>query len=234
MEQSYEEKFDEFKLNIEILELEIKKHYSGIHINDNEIKNSFFETYSRKIIVDGLVNIGEFFNSKFKILWILKEARDIEDNKSEGYDLVKDLNEKRADGKNRTSWQTFDKIIYTTYAIENNLNTFDEIGIHASNPKIASYLRKIAYINIQKLAATKNSKNDAISNQMLQHKDILKKQILTINPKIIINCSKQNVINIFSEAEIENIKIIDSNHPSYWVEKSSKFTNKILDKLKSK
>lgn len=69
---------------------------------------------------------------------------------------------------------------------------------------------------------------------MLQHKDILRKQILTFNLSVIINCSKPNIRNLFKEEEIENLKMINSNHPSYWIEKSSKFTNKILEKLITK
>ena len=224
--------FEEFETKMVSIEKEIKDHYSGNLITDERYK-IYYETNERKIIIDGIVNNKEFYNSNNRTMWILKEARDEVDNKSGGYNLVNDLNNRRADGKNRDSWQTFDKIIYTTYAIENKLNNFNEIKMHASNPAIASFLRKIAYINLQKLSATSKSDNNTIRNHMLHHKEILRKQILSISPKIIINASKQNIKELLNETDLKDIVLINCNHPSYYFEKSEKFTNKILGELKN-
>lgn len=51
MEQSYTEKFDEFKLKTKNLELEIKSYYSGNHINDSELKIIFMKRTQEKLFL---------------------------------------------------------------------------------------------------------------------------------------------------------------------------------------
>ncbi len=212
----------EFKEKIKNLECTIAEYYKT------------FETPDRKIIKDGLVNIDIYYNSKIKILWILKEPYDyFIDGKpfGGGWSLVEDLDKRRATGENRTSWQTFDKIIYTTYCILNNFINYDQIRPELDIKQLSIVLRNIAYINIQKLPATKTSNNDLIRQALQEHQDILLKQINIINPDIIIDCSMQGVSK-FSEKLNPNIRYAQSYHPSYSGRNKRDFVNKIIEQLK--
>lgn len=202
---------------------------------DKEIREYYkpFETEEpkRKIIRDGIVNIEQYYNSEYKIMWILKEAYDEVANIGGGWSLVENLDTKRATGENRTSWQTFDKIIYTTYCILNNFINYDEIKPELDIKKLSIVLRNVAYINIQKLPATKTSNNELIRQALHEHQDILLKQINIINPDIIIDCSMQGISKL-SEKLNQNIRYAQSYHPSYSGRNKRDFVNKIIEQLK--
>lgn len=208
---------------------EIKNHYSGIHIADAERKKTYYENENRKLIEDGIVNIEKYFHTKKRILWILKEPYCDGNNQGGGWSLVDNLNNERATGNNRTSFQTFDKIIYASYCIINN-KEYNELYKKISINAISSILREIAYINIQKLPATKISDNNLISKHLNEHFGIIKQQIATIKPDIIINCSKQPIKQIIEEINNKPIYIW-SNHPAYRRCSQNKFVNQILSEF---
>lgn len=214
----------QFLKDIESLNYEIIDYYKPFETDEPK----------RKIIRDGIVNIENYYDSNPKIMWILKEAYDEVDNMGGGWSLVEDLDTRRATGVNRTSWQTFDKIIYTTFCILNEFIQFEEIPYKADDIRLCSVLKNIAYINIQKLPATKTSDDKLIEQALIKHKDILLKQINTINPDIIINCSMQNIRKAFDGKLNENIIYSQSYHPANRRRSTKDFVNKIVAQIKSK
>lgn len=214
----------QFSKDIESLNNEIIEYYKPFETDEPK----------RKIIRDGIVNLEQYLDSNPKIMWILKEAYDEVDKIGGEWSLVKDLDMRRATGENRTSWQTFDKIIYTTYCILNNFIQFEEVPYKADDIRICSVLKNIAYINIQKLPASKTSDDKLIEKALIKHKDILLKQINSINPDIIINCSMQDIRKAFDGKLNANIIYAQSYHPANRRRNTKDFVNKIIAQLKNK
>jgi hypothetical protein len=140
-------------------------------------------------IVDGIVNIEKYVESKFRILWILKEPYDdFEKGSSKGggwhycenflalpnfYDRVKGI----------PTWHT---IIYTSYGILNDFQQYDQMPFIRNDKSMAEIIRSVAVINVQKLPGFTRTNDDRIWSAYQKHRDILLKQINTYDPDIII------------------------------------------------
>jgi hypothetical protein len=132
-------------------------------------------------IVDGIINIEKYLEAKYKILWMLKEPHD-------EWVTVKKTGQRRnggwnlADGYSRLTMEDINKkerlvarrIMEATYRI------LPEI----QNPLEA--FKSIACINIKKIPGGRYSVQKEIEQAYNEHKDLLKEQIETYNPDIVI------------------------------------------------
>jgi hypothetical protein len=151
-------------------------------------------------IADGIINPALYLdpnNTKYKILWILKEPYD-KDNEPPGGWSYKSFDicpKELVCGNNAHG--TWWPIVYTSYGILNGFCKWEEMGdiinkeTREKNEKMIETIRRIAFINIQKLPGETGSNDseiaEAYSNPEI--KTYLQQQIRDINPDIIIGGS---------------------------------------------
>lgn len=146
-------------------------------------------TNEKKPILDGPVNMEEYFESKIKILWLLKEPYDNANKGAGNWSLAELLNAKDVYSKflsKTSSKRTWYPIIYASWGILNSTYLYDEMDFIDDQPAMTSVLRKIAFININKLAGNSTSNMGDIRRKYLENKSILLKQTQTYNPTVII------------------------------------------------
>ena len=179
-------------------------------------------------ITDGVVNVDRYLASSPKILWILKEPwEDLKEGEGGGdWSLTKYLNE---DGKigNKGSWA---RMAYVTYSIFNNYPNYSDIRYVTDDPKVGASLKNVAYINVKKFPGKSFSVPAEIESYYDKYRSLLKKQITTIHPDVLIF---GNIFYLFrddlglnseelkSEGSAEFCKkdgrlYINAYHPGYW------------------
>lgn len=152
---------------------------------DTEIKKINYQ--GRNAILDGIVNVDNYFSSDLKIMWALREVNSLDD---EGDWSMKDvLMELRDDSTTSgllKGWsKTFNPIIYTTYGILNNKFWKDIPDVSQDNSIVTS-LENIAYINLKKVSGVGTSNPKEIMAFFKEHNQIIKSQITVFNPDVII------------------------------------------------
>lgn len=177
-------------MNIEAFKKELK-----------EIEKSIctLKTEEQSPIFDGPVDLSSYLNSKIKILWLLKEAYD-NDNDGEGgwylSSLLADNNVYEKFLKTASSKNTWYPIIYTTFGILNNFMLYDNMEFIDKDSTIVSILKNTAFLNINKLAGESKSNDTELRRIFSLNKDILKRQIDLLNPDIIIG---GNTLKFYAE-----------------------------------
>lgn len=142
-------------------------------------------------ILDGIVNQEEYLDSKYKILWILKEPHD-EDG---GGWHMKDFIGNRKELTKYPKWsRTFNPIIYVTYSTLNGFPSWNELDDTSESPDMIDVLRRIAYINLKKIPGETVSVPAIIQKAYEENKDIILKQIELCNPNVIICGGTMSVI----------------------------------------
>jgi hypothetical protein len=141
----------------------------------------------RRPITDGVVDIDCYIASNPRILWILKEPWEELDEAGRGGDwsVTQGLLSKPLE----TNRGTYAPMAYVTYAIFHGFPAWDKIHYVTQDPEVANCLRCIAYINISKLPGPKQSNSTSIALAYTKNRNLLLKQINTINPDIIIGGS---------------------------------------------
>jgi len=145
-------------------------------------------------IIDGIVDVEKYLNSKFQILWILKEPYDDEEDgvaSGGGWHFANDFLAPDGFygrmGRSRTTWQP---IIYVTYGLLNDFVQFDDMDYIRDNQSMTEIVRHIAVINIKKLPGfTRTYDFGPIWSAYNKHRELLHKQIDTYKPNIIIGGS---------------------------------------------
>lgn len=193
----------------------------------NEQVKSYYKTFESddcQIISDGIVNCNFYYNSQIKILWILKEPYDIDNDGAGGWSITEKLNCSIEDYKElgglKSTWYP---IAYINYSIANNFLSFDEMDNIVNKPEMLNSLKNMAFINIQKFAAGTTTNMIDIKNAYNQHKHILLKQIETYNPDVLIFAG--NTISLFET----DLCLIESksgyDEYNYWVKNKQLFIN---------
>lgn len=142
------------------------------------IKNEDYD-----VVKDGIVDIEKYCNSKYKILWVLKEANDPNGggwNMREGLKRIK--TEKGMVGRAKP---TFEPIIYTSYGILNDCIT-DGISYIHEDPSIVDVLNSIAFINVKKIPGGAVCNANDLNSDYKKHRYIVLKQIIDYEPDIVI------------------------------------------------
>lgn len=153
-------------------------------------KNYVDENGQCEPLVDGIVNIEKYLQSKFKILWILKEPYDdVENGLPSGGDwrYIEDFLAVDNFYQHIKQIPTWHPIIYTSYGLLNNFRQYETMDYIRDDESMAEIIRNVAVINVQKLPGfTRTYDYDRIWSAYQKNRDILLKQIDTYNPDIII------------------------------------------------
>jgi hypothetical protein len=208
---------------------------------DIKIRNHFkpFEGPNKLLITDGIVNMDQYFNSPIKIMWILKEPYDLGNSLGGGWCMREGLNGKRANGENKDSHTTWHPITYVTYGILNNYCRYEKMPKINADVSMNSYLRKIAFINVNKLPANTTTNSRLLSSTYQMNKEILIEQINTYKPNIVIGGSTLHLLKkdlqIRKEQELDyghfhkdGIVFIDAKHPGQRTKTRDEYVNRII------
>lgn len=137
-------------------------------------------------ISDGIINIEEYLKAKFKILWILKESNDVENDIGGGWNLPKAINELKCwEEQPRGGKITLQRMVYASYGILNNFISWKDMN-SIYHKEVFETIKKIAYINVKKIPGNNLANGKLISQAYIENKELLFKQINTYNPDIII------------------------------------------------
>jgi hypothetical protein len=130
------------------------------------------------VFTDGIIDIDKYNNAALRILWVLKEA--VSDYVATKYDL--ELIETNI--VNRSFARTLENIGYVSYAILNDLKTWEDIpGIYDG---AAESLKQIAIINVKKSMGEVASNSGVIMRAFEENKSLVFQQIAVYNPDIVI------------------------------------------------
>src|ERR1035438_8255382 len=107
---------------------------------------------------DGIINPKKYLESKYKILWILKEPYDgIDDDgipRSGGGTLAKDLNKdkfyKDMIKDKRGYYKTYAPMIYVSYSLLNGFMKYDNMDDIENNISMTEIFKSTALINVKK------------------------------------------------------------------------------------
>jgi len=131
-------------------------------------------------IIDGIIDIEKYVKAKYRILWILKEPHDewvtvkaTGQKRNGGWDLVHDIYEKLTE-------DSIKKLLVAKRVMETTFKLLPDIG------NSLEAFKSIAYINIKKIPGGRFSFQNQIEKAYNDNKDLLKEQIETYNPNIII------------------------------------------------
>lgn len=131
------------------------------------------------IVTDGIVNEKEYLDSKYKILYIMKEVNSYQNG---GWSLTEFIS-------NGAIPQTWDNVARWTEGILNLEKDFDWEYLSGDNDlRRDKYLKKIASINLKKTPGRHTSIAKEISMATKNNKEIIKKQVDIYQPNIIICC----------------------------------------------
>jgi hypothetical protein len=175
---------------------------------NHNLQLDLIKEFGRTTTLDGILNLEEYNKSNPKILWILKEPNwgddyieDEEDNEPiddlELNEIHNELLENKYydDVTVYNHWQkTFKNISYITHGVIDKVYKFDDMSDIDREAKIDGkyYLKNIAFINLKKIPGGSYANSERIYESYVRHKAFFKKQIETINPDIIFNCSGVN------------------------------------------
>ena len=192
-----------------------------------------------ELITDGVVDIDRYLASSPKMLWILKESW-VGSPSVTQYLIPKLI----ADGRIFSS-PTYRKMAYVTFSALNGMIPFVDI-VSNQRDRIADSLKSIAYINVNKFTSGTISNPKDIASAYRRNRELLKNQIATINPDIVI---AGNILHLFYEefgfsyqdltsagsadfCRRNGRLYINAYHPSYWRCKEATYVNDLVAIIK--
>lgn len=151
-----------------------------MNIKDAETKLfSQLKINDQSIVTDGVANEKEYLDSKYKILYVMKEVNSYQNG---GWSLTEFLS-------NGAITQTWDNIARWTEGILNLEKDIDWEYLSKDNDlRRHKYLKKIASINLKKTPGRHTSIANEISMATKNNKDFIKKQVTLYQPNIIVCC----------------------------------------------
>jgi hypothetical protein len=137
-------------------------------------------------VIDGIINFDKYWalpSSKPRILWILKEANS---NEQTGWRFQDLFSSEYLKGKLQTlNIPTIQRVIYASYGILNDFTRLENIP-HITNEEVFKSCEQIAYINIKKAPGGSTAHNASVQDAYNANKALIREQIDTYNPDIII------------------------------------------------
>lgn len=149
------------------------------------------------IVEDGIVSEEEYLDSKYKIVYIMKEV-----NGGSGWNLKDFL-------YNGGRSQTWDNVARWTEGLLNINQEYNWSYLEENNEKRRKYyLKKIGVINLKKTPGHHTSEYKKISKAASENRNLIKKQVDMYNPDIIICCgTADDFVKNYLESKLVNWKM---------------------------
>lgn len=190
-----------------------------------QIEREIWDTYidengKAEPIIDGIVDIEEYQKTEPKILWILKEPYDDEEDglaSGGGWHFSRDFLAKddfyKRMGRSRNTWHP---ILYVSFGIVNDFMNYNDMDYLRDDLKMFEIIKHIAVINVKKLPGfTRTYDFGPILSSYNKHKQLLHRQIDQYNPDIVIGGSTMHLF--YEEIGIKQEDIIKSGSIDYAV-----------------
>jgi len=178
----------------------IKKEENLIAERVNELADEFKRRSNP--VIDGIIDVEKYVNSKYRICWILKETHDGGKDIGGGWSWQEKFDK---DDFYTGYSPTWDPMIYITYAILNDV-PYADMKYIKEDPKMAHIFRHIAYINVNKMLGLTKSSDIDIQSKYDFWKNLLHRQIEVYDPQVIIFGSTFNYFKSYlgiEESEIQ-------------------------------
>lgn len=208
------------------------------------------EKYEQKIrkgmLIDGVVDPKEYFNTNPKIAWMLKEA--YTDEEDGGH--IRDYYGQPDAYRNffRYHHQTWHPVIYASYAILNGFQRWNDLPYIRDQPTMCDIIRKIAIINASKAPSITgaNTKSSNLANSFCEWWPIVKEQLDVLKPQVLIFGGTfklyKNPLGLGKEPRHGRYKLvdiwrkdgkifIDAYHPAYAISRKRYFDS-IIDSVR--
>ncbi|NCA22374.1 MAG: hypothetical protein EBS86_14715, partial [Crocinitomicaceae bacterium] len=145
----------------------------------------------RELIYDGVMKPELYFNSPIRLAWMLKEPYDEENGTGGGYDYFdmfkegEDLYLYKFKEQHKVTWHP---MIYISHSIHNNFQKWEEMDYIRDNHGMCDVVRKVAFINSQKLPSKNFTHTDSahLWESIEKNSDLLERQIKMLNPNVLI------------------------------------------------
>jgi hypothetical protein len=148
-------------------------------------------------VIDGIIDPEKYLNAKYRVLWILKEAN----SESVSWSYLENFKNKDWLLRCGKNVPTLKRMIYTTYGILRDCQWSDIPD--ASDEKSFEPLQEIALINIKKIPGGSTSEPDEIQAAYYGNQELLKFQIETYNPNIVIF---GNTLQFFNKSDFVGLE----------------------------
>lgn len=135
-------------------------------------------------IADGVSNPEAYLSSYPKVTWVGKEAYDGIDEFNNPYGGGWSLTEGFLTNK-KWSTKTWRRVIYTMYALRNNLRYCD-LDYLRDNPRMGDIMQTIAWINMSKMPGRTTSNYSYVRDYNNYWKSIVLEQLQLYEPNVII------------------------------------------------
>ncbi|WP_367110956.1 hypothetical protein [uncultured Psychrobacter sp.] len=170
---------------------------------------------NRLFITDGIIKHDDWEKSESKILFLLKEAYDSKPQK-ETWDLSKHIQRKKVSGR------TLKPMAQWAYGINHVMSNNEIITYKSDGEEVKHALLSSAVINLKKSQGKSKSNNDNLKVYVEADWHLIKEQMKSISPKIVICGNTWSLIKgKISYQEIsdraylsEGILFIDYWHPA--------------------
>ncbi len=168
---------------------------------------------------DGFIDKDTFEKQEKRVLFIAKESNVSVDDFKEDYFWLQDV----ANGADH-------KILSRRISIMTNAyfeNKFDDTDKNRDN------LKKIAYMNINKHGGSSRTNAKELQAYATDYKEYIKREIELIDPHFIVCCGKlvYEIITNILGAKIDNSKVIEVYHPSYFFISDKKYLERFKTAL---
>ncbi len=186
-------------------------------------------SYNGKVIVDGLVKAKMYFRSNPKIAWFLKEAYTVEEN---GFHIKKHYGQEDAYNNffKLKATQTWHPIIYSSYAILNNYDSYNDMYDIKGDPSMCDVIKQIAIINANKFPSQTYSRTTAsnLKKGFEEFQNFLKQQIDLLNPSILIfggtfHLYKESIFKLTNKHKIKEFDELKKSGVGAWIDNGRLF-----------
>ena len=147
-------------------------------------------------IYDGVIKPYEYFRSKLRIMWILKEPRDEERNGrycGGGWQMFADCDDADFNSKiaSQRSCKTIFRVAQISYAVENGISNEEAMNLDSI---AVGVLRHIAYVNIGKMPGPETTAASRVKQLYKFWKSFVLEQIHICQQELII-CAGSGIVD---------------------------------------
>lgn len=141
-------------------------------------------------VTDGVIDCEKYYNANPRLLWILKEA-----NSDDSWSYINNF--KNRDWLLRCNGlSSIRRVIYTSYGILHSSDKTWSEFLWSYEEESQSALQEIGFINIKKQPGGSTSNNNEIAEAYNNNKELLKLQINTYDPDVIIFGNTMNYVDL--------------------------------------